>query len=318
MSQDKIPFVWTNDDLSVDNYSDLETLLQFLDRFGLKGTFFVVPCPGGTSLMTDDARFVDALKAAGREGHSFQQHSTTHMCIENGTADLRMFDLMGDSHKQEYSQDRFLYERLWQVDALQAQIGWGRQVWTDAMGAPSDGFRPGCGAFCGNMYIALENLGFKWCSARMVSMTGWMWADEKYDYPRRLEGPVLPVRQGNIIEFPIIDDVAFRIPAEKIDDFVELGWQHWQECVARGLPYVLVSHPFALKHAGGTGYAVHEKLLPRILDSGQADPMTLSDYYARIASGEYSCAVPENAYPSGEEFPEWHILSRTRQTAKTN
>jgi peptidoglycan/xylan/chitin deacetylase (PgdA/CDA1 family) len=318
MSQAKIPFVWTNDDLSVSNYSDMETLLQFLDRFGLKGTFFVVPCPEGTSLMTDDAKFVDALKAMKRAGHDPQQHSTTHMCIENGTADLRMFDLMGDDAKQEYSQLRFVHERLWQVDALQAQIGWGRQVWTDAMGAPSDGFRPGCGAFCGNMYQALENLGFKWCSARMVSMTGWMWADGNTDYPRRLEGPVAPVRQGNIVEFPIVDDVAFRIPSEKIDDFAELGWQHWQECVERNVPFVLVSHPFALKHDGGSGYAVHEKLLPRILDSGLADPMTLSEYYARIESGEYSCAAPEDAYPGGDEFPDWHILSRVRQAAKTN
>jgi peptidoglycan/xylan/chitin deacetylase (PgdA/CDA1 family) len=310
MSQAKIPFIWTNDDLAVNNYGDLEPMLGMLDRFGLKGTFFVVPCPSGTHRMTDDAKFVDALKAAQQQGHDFEQHSTTHVCIENGTADLRMFDLMGDGAKQEYSQQRFVHERLWQVDALQAQIGWGRQVWTDAMGAPSDGFRPGCGAFCGNMYTALENLGFKWCSARLVSMTGWMWAAGNYDYPHRLEGPAQPVRQGKLVEFPILDDVAFRIPAEKIEDFAELGWKHWQECVRRNLPYVLVSHPFALKHDGGTGYAVHAKLIPRILDSGQAQPMTLSEYYAHIESGEYSCAAPEESYPSGDEFPDWHILSR--------
>lgn len=313
MNQNQIPFIWTNDDLAVNDHDEMEPMLAFLDRFGLKGTFFVVPCPQGKHVMTDDAHFVDKLKAALSDGHEAHQHSTTHVCIENGTADLRMFDLMGNAAKAQYSQNRFLHERLWQVDALEAQIGWGRKVWTEAMGEPSEGFRPGCGAFCGNLYRALENLGFKWCSARMVSMTGWQWSAGFTDYPVSLEGPAMPTRQGKIMEFPIIDDVAFKVSAGKVNDFAELGWQLFQECARRGLPYVLVSHPFALKFAGGTGYRVHEKLLPRILDSGQAIPMTLGEYYRRVEGGEFPLANDEDAYPGADAIPDWHILSPTRQ-----
>ncbi len=313
MSQKPIPFIWTNDDLTVNNNDELEPMLALLDKHGIKGTFFVVPCPSGAAYLTDDAPFIDKLKAALADGHEAHQHSTTHVCIENGTADLRMFDLMGNAAKIAYSQSRFVHERLWQVDALQAQIGWGRKVWTEAMGEPSEGFRPGCGAFCGNMYQALENLGFKWCSARLVSMTGWQWAAGFYDYPLALEGPAMPVMQGQIMELPILDDVAFKVPADKIDDFVELGWQLFQKCLERNLPYILVSHPFALKHEGGTGYRIHEKLLPRILDSGLAIPMTLGEYYGRVQNGEFPLAAPEDAYPGGDAIPDWHILSRTRQ-----
>ena len=312
MSHKPIPFIWTNDDLAPHNNDELEPMLALLDKHGIKGTFFVVPCPGGKTYLTDDAPFIDKLKAALSDGHEAHQHSTTHVCIENGTADLRMFDLMGKAAKADYSQNRFLHERLWQVDALQAQIGWGRKVWTEAMGEPSQGYRPGCGAFCGNMYQALDNLGFKWCSARLVSLAGWQWAAGFTDYPIELEGPAMPVMQGKVMELPILDDVAFRIPVEKIDDFVELGWQLFQKCLERGLPTILVSHPFALKHEGGTGYRIHEKLLPRILDSGLAIPMTLGEYYRRVESGEFALADEKSAYPGADAIPEWHILSRSQ------
>jgi len=126
---------------------------------------------------------------------------------------------------------------------------------------------------------------------------------------------VLPSRQGKIVEFPILDDVCFRIPRAQVDDFVELGWRLWQECVQRGLPYVLVSHPFALEFESeddyaGTGYEVHEKLLPRILESGQALPMTLSEYYRGIENGAFPFAAPEDEYPGPDKIPDWHIWSR--------
>jgi len=225
-----------------------------------------------------------------------------------------LFDLMGDAAKVDYSYRRFVLERLWQVDALAAQIEWGRRVWTDAFGAPSDGFRPGCGAFCGNMYQALEQLGFRWVSSRLASATGWMWQAGQYDYPLRLEGPVLPFRQTNIIEFPILDDVAFRVPQDKVDDFVELGWRLWTMCVEQGYPFVLCSHWHGLERAGGTGYAVHEKLLPRILDSGDAIPLTLGEYYQGLVSGRFPTANPENVYPGPDQIPEWHALARDRRT----
>jgi hypothetical protein len=243
-----------------------------------------------------------------RDGHDVQQHSTTHACEENGTADLRMYALMEPSDWGNHANQRALLERLWQVDALEAQIGWGQKVWKEAFGGAPEGFRPGCGAFCGNMYLALERLGFKWCSARMASMTGWMWAARRYDYPLLIEGPVRPYRQGNLIEFPIIDDVAFRVPRGEEGRFLELGWKLWEECARRELPFVLCSHHFALAHEGGTGYAIHEKLIERILATGRAEPMTLSGYRRRLLAGEFPMAEPSSLYPGPGAIPSWHAL----------
>jgi hypothetical protein len=162
------------------------------------------------------------------------------------------------------------------------------------------------------MYKALENLGFEWCSARLVSMTGWMWASKKYDYPVRFDGPAKPFYQGKLVEFPILDDIAFRIPEEKINDMVQLGWDMWSMCVQRNDPYILVSHPFALEHAEGTGYAIHDKLIPRILETGLAEPMTLNEYHQRVKAGEFPMAAEEECYADGSELPEWHALAAGR------
>ena len=307
----KIPLIWSNDDIFVGQHDQMARQLDFLDHFGIKGSFFVVPCMDGDKFLTDDPKLIAQLKQAMSAGHDVQQHSVTHVCIENGTADLRMFDLMGDQAKIDYSHNRFVWERLWQLDAIEAQISWGRRVWTEAFGSPSDGYRPGCGSFCANMYKALERLGFKWASSRLASMTGWMWQSGNYDYPIRLEGPVLPFGQGGLVEFPILDDVAFHIPREKIDDYVELGWKLWQLCLERNAPYHLVCHWHGLEHEGGTGYAVHEKLLPRILASGQAEPIVLSEYYDRLESGDLPLANAADIYPGPDKIPPWHALSRS-------
>jgi peptidoglycan/xylan/chitin deacetylase (PgdA/CDA1 family) len=320
----KIPFLWTNDDITIGLSEPMQRQLDFLARWNLKGSFFVVPLPirkdrNGRfrpAPLTDDPALIALLKGAMRDGHDVQHHTVTHACEENGTADLRMFDLMGDAAKVQHSNERFVLERLWQVDALEAHIGWGRKVWTEAFGAPSEGYRPGCGAFCGNMYAACERLGFKWVSARLVSMTGWMWAARHLDYPIRLEGPGRPFRQGKLIEFPILDDVAFRIPRADVDRFVELGWQLWQKCVEKRFPFLLVSHYFALAHDEGTGYAIHEKLLPRILDTGLAEPMTISEYHRRILAGEFPMADAADLYREPGDVPDWHALHPSNATAR--
>lgn len=307
----KIPFVWTNDDITLGQSQSMERQLAFLQKHGIKGSFMVVPRPqAGRAFIGQDAPLVAMLKDAVKDGHEIHQHSVTHVCIENGTADMRMYDLMGDRDRLEYSTQRFLFEKLWELPNIQAHIDWGRQAWVEAFGAPSLGYRPGCGAFCANMYTALNNLGFSWCSARLVSMTGWMWASGKYDYPVRFDGPAKPFWQDKVLEIPILDDVAFRIPEAKIHDMAELGWKMWEMCVQRNDPFVLVSHPFALEHQEGTGYAIHDKLLPRILDSGLAEPMTMNDYYRRVKAGEFPTADASELYPDGSKLPAWHVNGR--------
>ena len=106
-----------------------------------------------------------------------------------------------------------------------------------------------------------------------------------------------------------MDDVAFSISRERIDAHVELGWQEFQECVRSGVAYHLVSHPFALRHSDGAGYEIHNRILPRILDSGLAIFMTLNEYSRRLESGEIPLCETAPEY-CGDTIPAWHALMR--------
>jgi peptidoglycan/xylan/chitin deacetylase (PgdA/CDA1 family) len=320
---EKIPLIWSNDDIRCGLKQSMQRQLDFLSNLGIPGTFFVVPCwvlkneDNRVQRLTEDPPLIDLLQSATRAGHDVVQHSTTHVCYENGLADMRMFDLMGEQTRINFSKHRFVLERLWQLDAMEAQIGWGLSIWKEAFGHRSQGYRPGCGAFCGNMYRALENLGFSWCSARLVSMTGWMWAANRNDYPFQWDGPARPFLQGRITEFPILDDVAFRIPRARGDRFVELGWQHWQECLRRRAPFILVSHFFGLEHDEGAGFEIHDKLLRRILATGQAQPLTMSEYHRQLHAGHWPWAEKSECYPQESDLPTWHALGQAAKVPAT-
>jgi peptidoglycan/xylan/chitin deacetylase (PgdA/CDA1 family) len=305
------PLIWTNDDITNGRRDMLARMLDFLGHFEMPGTLFVVPRKyPALAPLTDDRPLVDLLASAMKAGHEAHQHSTTHHCEENGTADLRMYDLMGPAAKAYHATHRLPLERIWELDAITAQIDWGRRVWADAFGAGSTGFRPGCGAFCTNMYRACRNLGFNWVSSRLISYTGWRWSFGQHDYPVSWDGSGLASDVEGILEIPMIDDIAWRVSPGKFDAMVELGWQHWQKCVASGWPFILVSHPQMLEFEDNIGYRIHEQLLKRILATGQAVPMTLHRYYQGIKAGEYPMAPSAEAIPPASQIPTWHVLAR--------
>jgi len=310
----KIPFIWTNDDLGYGRGPNLRQMLDFLKRYNIPGSFAVVPITlgkDGPQYIYDDVEMRKEFDAALAGGHELFQHGTTHVCRENGIADIRMFhqNLMGNEDAKEMSRRRLYYENYWTLDAITAQVDWGRQVWIKTFGRPSIGFRPGCGSFCANLFPALLNLGFKWTSAtEIVSFTGWLWYAGQDNYPFEMTPPVRGYRKyKNLAELPVLDDICFRVKADQVDRFVELGWRYWEQCVEKNYPYVLLSHWHGLEANGSTGYQVHEKLLPRILETGLADAMTLSQYHEKLERGEYPWADPTELPPPAEQAPDWHV-----------
>jgi hypothetical protein len=252
------------------------------------------------------------LKEAQADGHELVHHSTTHQCEENGLMDIRMLDFISPKEKWGYAHNRFPLERLWTYEAISDQIKWGLEVWTSAFGKQSTGYRPGCGSFCGPMYQVLEDLGFAWCSGQMASFTGWQWNAGHFYYPEEVDGPVRPYWIGKVLEIPIYDDFAFRVPQNRVDDFIGLGKRSWDRCVENSWPLVLCSHYHGLEHNEGTGYKVHEEILDYIFGSGQAEPMTLTEYYRRVLDGEFPLASQEEVPPKAEQIPAWHVWGRNR------
>ena len=323
MAGQKVPLVWTIDDIGLElpmphgfgGADQLDRMVEFLDEFGISGSFFVVPIrldegekEGDADHFTglkDDGKLVASIKAAQSAGHCFGQHGTTHAHDENGFVDFRLVNtLFGHEYSERMSRRRVYYERYWQVDALVAQYEWGRASWRDAIGTEPEGFRPGGASLCSNMYLALERLGYKWTSSQVVSLAALIGKVDSLE----LSTPAWPIRIGDLVEVPVTDDFTFGIAPEDVDKAVETGWRLWQMCSERGYPFVPLSHWFMLEVRDGIGYRILRDLIPKILDTGLAEPMTLAELNEKIRNGEY--AATPSADPAYEKPPKWHVWSQ--------
>lgn len=277
----KVPVVWTNDDISVGNEPQLRLQLEMLDRHGIPGVFFVIPSNDRGDLDQDEA-LLSLIAEARRNGHEFIQHGYKHFAFECGIPCLDMFNLDA-SAKSLFDADRDSVEALHTLEAQVKMLENGQRIWRRAFGEPSEGFRPGWGSYCGNLYKALQILGYQWVSSRIPSMTSYL---QKYGkdiefYEGVKTSPHL-LPQG-IWEFPLGPEIAWRVPNDpaRIDEMVDLGLRHFATMRECGAPMLLVSHFHGLNFAGnlegkeahpvGTGYAVHEKFIPKLLATGQAE-----------------------------------------------
>jgi peptidoglycan/xylan/chitin deacetylase (PgdA/CDA1 family) len=287
----RLPVVWTNDDISVGDALPLRRQLGFLDAQGIPGVFFVIPSNEKGDLDQDDA-LLAVIAGARKNGHEFYQHGYKHFAFECGIPCLDMFDLDAQA-KRQFDADRDGVEALHTLEALVGMLENGQRIWRRAFGEASEGFRPGWGSYCGNLYKALCLLGYRWVSSRIPSMTTYL---QRYDRPIEFFDGVKigPHRlaQG-IWEFPIGPEIAWRVPndPERIDAMVELGLRHFRALRKRGQPMLMLSHYHGLGFAGtlegrkvnpaGTGYAVHEKFLSKLRATGQAEFLGMEELVRR-------------------------------------
>lgn len=283
MNARAIPVVWTNDDIHFGQVGALRRQLKFLDRFGIPGVFFVIPRFGGGDL-DDDKELMAEIERARAVGHEFYQHGFVHTPFECGVPEVGMFAPY-EAVRRFYDEERDVVERMHTLEAQLEMVENGARIWRRAFGENSPGFRPGWGAFCGNFYRALAQLGFTWVSSRIPCFTSWQRAvgdwTSPMDFREKMSTEPHVLAQG-IREFPMAGDHAFRVPNEpkRIASMVELGLNEFEVFSQRGHPMLLVSHFHGLEFPGeidgaaadreGTGYAVHERLIPALLGTGRA------------------------------------------------
>ncbi|MCX5660175.1 MAG: DUF2334 domain-containing protein [Planctomycetota bacterium] len=280
-----VPFVWTNDDIVFGQADKLRRQLDLIDRHGLPGVFFVIPkTDAGT--IDNDPQLLRVIDAARAKGHEFYQHGYVHTPFESGVPAIWMLDFAPDVRRQ-YDTHRLEIEATHSLEALASMIEKGARIWRAAFHEDSPGYRPGWGAFCRNLYRALDMLGFEWVSSRIPTPTSWLWNQGLWNEPQRFDAnvPLAPTKigGGGLIEFPLGGDYAFTVPNDpkKIDLMVGLGVREFELMHERNLPFMPVSHWHGLERNGDTGYAVHEKMLPKIVKSGKAEPMGMAELLKR-------------------------------------
>lgn len=258
-----VPVAWSNDDIGHGDAPRLARMLAFLDRHDIPGTFFLIPRSRSGDLDQDRGLLALIEQARGR-GHEFHQHGCRHTAFECGIPELEMLAWSAEE-SERFEREREAIEAAHAYPALVRMLEDGRRVWRRAFAAEPQGFRPGWGAWCGALYQACADLGYAWVSARIPCMTSWNRQRGRWDEALRFRPgiPAAPLRvpQG-IRELPMGGDVAFRVPPARVAEMVRLGQEEHAHHAAHGSPFVLVSHWHGLEHEGGTGYAVHEQLLP--------------------------------------------------------
>jgi len=308
MDNQTIPVVWTNDDIHFGQSAPLRRQLAFLDRHGIPGVFFVIPRSGGD--LDEDAELLAVIEKARGNGHEFYQHGFIHTPFECGVPETGMLEYSPVA-KRRFDEERGLLETQHTLEAQIEMLEAGRRIWRRAFGEDSAGFRPGWGAFCNNLYKALAILGYEWVSSRIPCFTSWEWNRGLWETPICFRDaiPTAPsLHPQGIREFPLGGDYAFRVPNDpkRIDAMVGLAMQEFDVYFERRDPMVIVSHFHGLEFPGasdglapdphGTGYAVHEKLIPALLESGRATFIGMKELVARYRGSEpASTATPESS-----------------------
>jgi len=285
-----IPVLWTNDDIMFGRAEAHRRQLEFLDRLGIPGVFFVIPS-AGDSAIGNDVELMRLVDQSRDKGHEYYQHGHMHTAFESGVPELWMLEFSPPT-KEAFDTNRFEIESKHTIEALTEMIDKGRRVWRKAFGDDSPGYRPGWGAYCSNLYRALKLLGFEWVSSRIPFKTSWIWNQRRWDFQMEFpkDARTEPYDLFGIREYPLAGDYAFQVPndAKRIEQMADLGLAEFDEYHRRGHPMLMVSHHHGLERTGeydgcqpmasGTGYAVHERLIPAIMDSGRATFLNMSQF----------------------------------------
>ena len=283
-----LPFLWTNDDISAGHADTLRRQLEMLDAFEIPGTFFVIPA-GEHGAIDEDSALLRTIDGARQRGHEFHQHGCRHTPFECGVPESWMLDFAPEVRRQ-YDEQRLEIEAMHTREALTRMIEEGDRIWQRAFGVRSTGFRPGWGAFCGNLYRALDDLGFAWVSSRIPCPTSWLrnlgqW-EAPIDFRPAVPAAPCPCPGIQLWELPISGgEYAFRVPHEpaRIETMVNLAREEFGCCRQRDIPFCMVSHWHGLEYDRGSGYAVHYRFLAGIRESGQAEFMGADALYSRCA-----------------------------------
>jgi peptidoglycan/xylan/chitin deacetylase (PgdA/CDA1 family) len=281
----KIPFVWTNDDIGYGLSENLKKEIDFIENFGIKGTFFIVPARNMRRIDRDTS-LIKVIKEAQKRGHEFHQHGYLHTAFECGIPEIDMLEF-SEPEKKRFSVQRFKIEEALTLENVVKKLEAGRKIWRKAFGVEPTGFRSPWGAFCKNLYRALYILGYQWCSARVHLWTSWKWCNGNFQFIEPFREGITPHPHNveGVMEIPIGGDYSFGIQETDIEKFIKLGFKEFNLCHKKNIPFVTVTHWHGLEKNNNSGYRVQEKLLKKILDTGKATPVTVSQLYKKYKSG---------------------------------
>ena len=221
--------IFTSDDVGVSHaprsLAAFETVAEWLEGRGIRGTFFWVPKPGGKPGDRDEV-WPPFMHEAEARGHDFQLHGLTHgNCLEFGTtqestrrSNPRPFD--------EYELRREYWAAQHSVGNLTAKLDEAAAIYGRVFGRQPAVFRAPCFGMCPNAYQALHAVGIKHSSSRGLNPTATAYTVTKDPTLRRWapDYPCRPwVEPPGVVEYACLEDLTIRgVSADEFDDRLDL------------------------------------------------------------------------------------------------
>jgi predicted deacetylase len=264
------PIVWSNDDIKPGKARELQNMVDFLDRYGIPGVFFVIPGLGKT--LAGDTELLRVIDAARGGGHEFYPHGYEHTPFDHGVPPA-MYLIRNEKICRQYDEERLALEMSHTREAQKERLAASLEIWRKTFKENAPGYRaPWCATSLG-FYQALADLGLQWSSSSVHGITWHRYSMGDWDAPVEYYDavPMAPHRVlGGVVEYPMPGDYSPNMDLtdeqrKRYADLCMTDYRHFREHDA---PFVLCSHWFSLERDGGAGYRTHALFLPRLL----ADP----------------------------------------------
>ncbi|HRW04211.1 MAG TPA: DUF2334 domain-containing protein [Caldilineaceae bacterium] len=271
-------FAFTNDDPGMQAPELFAELLDFLDEQEVPGTFFVVPNAGGRPL-DSKPEWVTLLQRAQASGHELAHHGYTHETpFEFGVPPGFMLDIIPDA-KARWQNEPESVAPWHTADTLRRKLAAGQAIFQRTLGFTPTGFRSPCLGMCDTTYQVLTDMGFQWSSNQVINPMGWRYINRDYDAgePWTPDLPPHPHRRAGLTEIPMHSEYTWYLEPGDVDRHFALARDDFERARAKGQPFVVLSHYYAMTGQWATGLQVYERLFAHARARGDVRFVTLSE-----------------------------------------
>jgi len=279
----EILFALTNDDAGGQQPESFRELLDFLAKWKVPATFFVVPASGGKPL-DQKPEWLALLHRALDEGHELQLHGFDHgSTFEFGVPPGFMLDIIPEA-KAHWEREPEVIQADHTLELLSDRIARGKAIFQRALGYAPQGFRAPCLSMCDNTYQALADHGIRWSSNLVVNPMGWRYINKNYDAGEPWQSDVPPhpfIYKAGIIEVPMVSEYTWFLKEEDLDRHFNLMKDDFDRARQASGMFVALSHYYAMTGEWSTGLRVYERIFAYAREQENARFCTISQLLER-------------------------------------
>lgn len=254
-------------------------LVEYLERKGIKATFFWVPLGDGIPA-NQSTEWMNAVEWAMSLGHDIQWHGLRHHCLEFGLPQEGLRRENTAAFK-EYDSNRRYWETEHAIPRIREKMEMGIELYRKAFACEPLIFRSPCLGVSDAMYACLHELGVMYSSSRVINPKSWVYSVH-YDQRDRVwetEISPYPYRVGEVTEIPLMSDYShWGIPQEKYHDLLDLAKRDYDHLIAesRGTG-VMLSHYHSMHRNWKTCLRFYDELLDYLVAKHGVTFVTLKE-----------------------------------------